>query len=91
MLDHLDDLASDFSVFHRIDDITTLDGPTFCRMAYRLTAYTGVMAARVAAAQQEAEPRSAPPPAASAACEINPGTRATLMADPAFAGIFSFG
>ncbi|MDQ3760970.1 MAG: hypothetical protein M3460_04525 [Actinomycetota bacterium] len=51
MLDHLDDLESDFSAIHRVDDIHILDGPRFFRLAYRLGAYSGVMAARVAEQQ----------------------------------------
>ncbi|MEU8920293.1 hypothetical protein AB0D10_05055 [Kitasatospora sp. NPDC048545] len=92
MLDHLDDLASDFSVFHRIPDVTVLDGPTFLRLAWRMPAYQGVMQARAAAYQEAdtsagATPRMAP----GRHEEINPGTRTSLMADPAFAGLFSYG
>lgn len=44
MLDHLDDLDADFRVFYRIDDIEQLDSIRFFRLAYRVTAYEGVMA-----------------------------------------------
>jgi hypothetical protein len=94
VLDHLDDIASDMSVFHRIDDISELDGPSFLRLAWRLPAYTGVMAARVAAAQQEADTRSTPQGHTGygrSAQEINPGTQAALASEPAFSGVFSFG
>lgn len=96
MLDHLDDIASDMSVFHRIDDVSSLDGPTFFRLAWRLTAYTGVMQARAVAESETsspAQPAAQQPFAygATARQEINPGTKATLMAEPAFAGVFSFG
>ena len=90
VLHRLDDITSDMSVFHRVDDITTLDGPTFLRRAWRLPAYQGVMRARLLAEQEDQdEPgaRSAP----SGDRQTNPGTRATLMADPALKGIFSFG
>jgi hypothetical protein len=43
------------SVFHRVDDINDLSGPKFYRLAVRLTAYTGVMQARVEALRQEEE------------------------------------
>lgn len=46
MLDYLDDLESDFSVFHRVDDIYSLDGPRFFRLALRLPAYEGVLRMR---------------------------------------------
>jgi len=49
VVDHLGDLESDLSVFHRVDDLHTLDGPRFFRLALRIFAYDGVMAARLAA------------------------------------------
>ena len=60
MLDYLDDLESDFSRFHRIDDIYQLDGPRFFRMAWRISAYGGVMSMRLDAQQREAQPTPAP-------------------------------
>lgn len=81
------------SVFHRIDDVTVLDGPTFFKLAWRLPAYAGVMQNLVTQQQLE-ENGSAPRPAdysSAPAQDVNPGTRAALQADPAFAGLFSFG
>lgn len=46
VLDYLEDLESDFSVFHRVEDIHLMAGPRFFRMALRLFAYDGVLAAR---------------------------------------------
>lgn len=43
---HLEDLESDFSRFHRVDNIWAIDGPRFMRMAMRLEAYGGVMTMR---------------------------------------------
>lgn len=96
VLPRLDDIASDLSVFHRVDDITALDGPTFLRLAWRLPAYQGVMRARLLAEQQDADgDRPAPSRSAAQASgddrDWNPGTKATLMADPNLKGIFSFG
>lgn len=51
-VNHLADIESDFSVFHRVDDPLSLSGPRFFRMAHRLPAYSGVLAARVANAQR---------------------------------------
>jgi hypothetical protein len=90
MLDYLDDIASDLSVFHRIDDPYLLDGPRYFRLAWRLAAYQGVMQARVAAEQRASEPQQRPFEYGAPA-DINPGTKTTLQADPAFAGVFSFG
>ena len=42
------DVASDLSVFHRIDDVAEIDGPRYFSLAQRLTAYSGVRAAVIA-------------------------------------------
>lgn len=67
MLEHLDDIESDMSVFHRVDDIYKMEGPRFFRMAFRLAAYSGVMAARLQAEHDKPSHTTAPvntPPAA---------------------------
>jgi hypothetical protein len=86
------------SVFHRVDDITTLSGPVFFKLAWRLPAYQGVMAARARAAEGSGQPAtanaSAAPrssPAASGPRRVVPATKAALSMDPAFKGILSFG
>lgn len=61
VLDHLEDLESDFSVFHRVDDIYQMDGPRFFSRAARIFAYDGVMTAR-ALAEQEKQKGSNPTP-----------------------------
>ena len=86
-LDHLDDLESDFSAFHRVDDISAMDAPRFFRLAPRLTAYQGVMAARLMAEQQEG--RGAVP-ARSDTREV-PATRTAFQADPNLVGLVSWG
>jgi hypothetical protein len=100
MVDYLDDIASDFSAIHGIRDITTLSGPAFFRLAFRLSAYQGVMAARRATAmqaEQAAEPRPAMASAQASPMysgeqprRVTPSTKAALQASPAFKGIFSF-
>lgn len=52
VLDYLDDLESDFSAIHGIDDMYSLPGPKFFKFAYRMGAYKGVMQVL---AEQEAE------------------------------------
>jgi hypothetical protein len=85
--------VSDFSVFHRVDDITTLPGPVFCRMAWRLASYQGVMAIRVAEARGEldggggGQQRDAPGPRPRAA----EGVVTASTVHPDHKGIFSFG
>lgn len=55
-VDHLADIESDFSVFHRVDDCLSLAGPEFFRKAYRLSAYAGVMQARAMAEHEHSRP-----------------------------------
>jgi hypothetical protein len=50
--DHLTDIASDLSAFHRIDDPEEMDFAVFCALAYRLPAYQGAMASVVAQQRQ---------------------------------------
>lgn len=47
------DIASDLSAFHRIDDPMAIDGPRYFMLAARLTAYSGVMAARAAKLRED--------------------------------------
>jgi hypothetical protein len=86
------------SVFHRIDDITTLDAPTFFSLVWRLPAYQGVMYHHVLRQSAEQDEQPAAPQAGSPsysapglARDVNPGTQATLQADPVFQGLISFG
>lgn len=82
VLDHLDDLDSDFSVFHRVDDFRSLRAPRMFALAQRLPAYGGVMAARV----RELEP---------AAPELEPGEVPsdlhTLTTHPGLSGLIEIG
>lgn len=48
VLDHLPDIESDMSVFHRVDNIYLLDGPMFFSRVFRLGAYQGVISALAA-------------------------------------------
>jgi hypothetical protein len=50
VLDYLDDLDADFRVFYRVDDIEALSGPRLLALAVRVSAYQGVIAARLARA-----------------------------------------
>jgi len=76
VLDHLADVESDLSAFHRIDSMMTVPGPRFFRLAIRLSAYAGIMQARVAAVANDDQP---PTPTAQAAGR--PGTRDTYVPD----------
>ena len=64
VLDHLEDIDSDMSVFHRVDDPRdSLPAPLYFARAVRLGAYQGVIQARVL----ERERGNAPTPGASGA------------------------
>lgn len=83
------------SVFHRVDDISVMPGRAFFRLAWRLPAYRGVMRERMLARQAQDDDSAAPAPQARYAPyapprEVNPGTKATIQADPVLAGLISF-
>lgn len=42
-----DDVESDLSVFHRIEEMEAMPSPRFLRLACRLPAYAGAVAARL--------------------------------------------
>lgn len=46
MLEYLDDIESDMSAIHRIDDMWSMEAGRFFRFAFRLPAYKGAMRAR---------------------------------------------
>jgi hypothetical protein len=79
VLDYLDDLESDFSVFHRVDDMYSLGAPEFFRKAHRIGAYQGVVRLRVEA---EAQRREEAPEAV---------TPEVVAADPGMSDLFEFG
>lgn len=62
--DHLDDIASDLSVFHRIDDWTKMRAADYFDKAERLGAYAGVIQAR-ATIEQEQHSKTTPATGAS--------------------------
>lgn len=67
-VDHEADIASDLSAFHRVDDVSTIDGPRYFSLAQRLSAYSGVMGAIVAErARRENDNGSGSPRAAGGA------------------------
>lgn len=72
LLELADDVASDLSVFHRIDEEEVPQMPSirYVRLATRLGAYSGAVAARLRArtaerqARQDTEPPARPAPVA---------------------------
>lgn len=61
-LAYLDDLRSDFSVLHRVDEIEQLPAPRFFAYCYRLTAYQGIVASLQRRQQAERQQRQAAGP-----------------------------
>jgi hypothetical protein len=84
VLFHLDDLDADFRVFYRLDleEALELPGPRFLALAQRVTAYSGVMSARVEAQHDEDTP-SEPGEVESSA--------ASLTTNAAFADLIDYG
>jgi hypothetical protein len=54
ILDLLDDVESDFSVFHGIEDPMSMEAPRFFRLAERLVHYDGAVRHSMALALHEA-------------------------------------
>lgn len=62
VLDHVDDLDADFLAIYHLDlDRDDITAARYFALAHRLTAYTGVMAARAEAAQETPRTTSTTP------------------------------
>lgn len=85
VVDHLDDLESDFSAIHHVPDMLALPGPKFFRMAHRMVAYRGVMRARVEA-QQDNEGGTSAPNRSRSDVEYVPATRDAIESHPLMSG-----
>lgn len=90
VLDHFEDVVSDLSVFHRVDDWRELPSSRFFQWAERLPAYEGAVRAAFLAAR--AASATSPPlgPAGEGVSEPPPVDVATLAAisdHPGFPGI----
>ena len=96
--DHLADLESDLSVLHRVDDMWSMPGARFLRLAKRTVAYRGVMQAR-AQALMDAEAAEAGPVAAAPAGPVGgrrdvveiDATPAAVASRPELAGLIDWG
>jgi hypothetical protein len=62
VLDHLDDLESDFSAVHGIENMYDLPSRKFLAMAMRISAYEGVMSARLVKKHEAGQQGPTPPP-----------------------------
>lgn len=59
-MDYLDAIRSDFSVFHRVDDISLMPSHRFCELALLLPAYTGALQGRLEYERQHPRPDGHP-------------------------------
>lgn len=77
VLEHRDDIASDMSVFHRVEveEVEQMPARKYFMLAVRLPAYSGALAARLAAAM--------PTPAPAAAIQAAPSVDAPATVDRA--------
>lgn len=73
MLEHRRDIASDMSVFHRVDveEVEQMPAARYFMLAVRLPAYSGAVTARLRAASEEtaapaAQPAAQPAPVSAA-------------------------
>lgn len=87
VLVYLDEVESDLSVFHRIDDIRAVPSSRFYRLAEQLPHYDGavrhVLTAAVAEAQQPQQQRGP----LRAVPDISPSTLQAISDHPGFPGI----
>lgn len=85
MLDYLDDIESDMSAIHRVDDMYEMPALRFFSFADRLTAYKGVLRAR---AEVENEKKSSRGPG-----RPRPGVEVkhVPVTDPSLSKLIQFG
>ena len=90
--DHLADLESDLSVLHRVDDVWSMPGAKFLRLAKRTVAYRGVMNARAQALMDAdaAETGTATPMPAATPQRATEGTRDAVEASPRLSGLIDW-
>jgi hypothetical protein len=63
----IEDLRSDFSVFHRIPDLNALTADRFMSLAARIAAYDGAVAKRIRMLRRGAAPAATPGAASTVA------------------------
>ena len=85
-VDYEDDIASDLSAFHRVDDPMQIPGPRYFALAVRLAAYAGVIAVRVEKIRQDegeggSGAHSAPQGMASQPSRVSDDVALAMLAD----------
>lgn len=82
--DYMEDIESDLSVFHRVDDYMTMPAPRFFSLVPRLSAYAGVLQARAVEEQENGGARHVAP-SGGASAPGAPSQATTVSNDVAFA------
>jgi hypothetical protein len=86
ILDHFEDVISDLSVFHRIDDWERIPSSRFFAFAERLPAYEGAVRAALMA-KQVPTAASSPDREVSEHPSVDVATVAAMSKHPGFPGI----
>jgi hypothetical protein len=81
VLDHLDDVASDMSVFHRVDDPWSMPAPRFFTLASRLHVYDGAVRAATVVPAVRPVDVPVPPPQLDGPAELDVRQQALLAPD----------
>jgi len=86
VIHHLADLEADFRAIYHLTpaDVARMPGPQFFALAYRVAAYDGVIAGRMAAASEESTPSTKH----GGRVESTP---MVLQTDPALADLIDYG
>lgn len=61
-MDYLDLIRSDFSVLHRVDDISRMPSHRFCELALLLPHYRGALRGRLEYEREHGQPEGRPAP-----------------------------
>lgn len=89
MYSYLEDVESDMSAFHRIDDVGGMAAQLFIDRATRLSAYKGVIRARIESEQNENSSSSTPARGGRDGLDRTVDSDgATLASDPGLGGVF---
>lgn len=85
MLYHLNDLEADFRAFYRVTpvEILQMSGPQFLALAYRVSAFSGAMAARITVQEQKS--------GSTNGVKTVESTPSALQNDPALADLIDYG
>ena len=85
-----DDVVSDMSVFHRVEEVEAMSARRFFAFAVRLPAYSGAVTARIAATMNPQVPAAPADAAPAPAVAEQPAGRTGVRAGPHAGSSWSF-